>query len=248
MSANNGNMLKGLIAAIAIAAFFGGYVLGTNSGPSDDEIAQLIMEYNKKPLQIQEAVNAPSDPSPIFVSHDDDPFMGNPDAPITIVEFSDFQCPFCSRFYQETLPSIEQAYINTGMVKLVYRDMPLGIHKNAIPTHVAAECANVQGAFWAYHDVLFEQQNQWKNLDTISLEEKLIEYAKEIGLDSSFDSCIKSSSILEEVQKDYAQATGYGVTGTPTFFIGNDEIGFVKLSGAKPFSDFQSVIESQLNT
>ena len=248
MSANNGNMLKGLIAAITIAAFFGGYVLGTSSGPSEDEIAQLIMEYNKKPLQVQEAVRAPPTPSPIFVSHDGDPFKGNTDAPITIIEFSDFQCPFCLRFYQETLPSIEQAYINTGVAKLVFRDMPLGIHKNAIPTHVAAECANIQDAFWPYHDILFEQQTQWQNLEPMALEEKLIEYAQELGLDSSFNSCIKSASILEEVQKDYVQATGYGATGTPTFYIGNDEIGFVKLSGAKPFSDFQSVIESQLNT
>ena len=126
--------------------------------------------------------------------------------------------------------------------------MPLGIHKNAIPTHVAAECANIQDAFWPYHDILFEQQTQWQNLEPMALEEKLIEYAQELGLDSSFNSCIKSASILEEVQKDYVQATGYGATGTPTFYIGNDEIGFVKLSGAKPFSDFQSVIESQLNT
>jgi len=243
---NSSKLLLGLITAIAIATFFGGYTLGItdNSGSiSNEELAEMILEINEDtPTRtLQERPNAP-----IFVSLDDDPLKGNPDAPLTIVEFSDFQCPFCLRFYQETLPLIEQNYINTGKVNLVFRDMPLGIHPNAIPAHIAAECANTQGTFWEYHDILFDRQSEWNKLGALELEEQLKAYAQELGVDSSFNTCIKSSNMAQEVQKDYSQATGYGATGTPTFYIGNESDGFVKLTGAQPFSAFQAVIDSKL--
>lgn len=242
---NSKALIGGLVAAIAIAAFLGGYSFGNYdaSSVSNDELAEMILEMQTEPKP--QAQKARPD-SPVFVSLDDDPMKGNPDAPLTIVEFSDFQCPFCNRFYQETLPLIEQNYINTGKVNLVYRDMPLAIHPNAVPAHIAAECAHVQGKFWPYHDILFDRMSEWDKLNPIDLEEQLKAYAKELNLDSSFDTCIKSTSIAQEVQKDYSQATGYGATGTPTFFVGNADEGYVKLSGAQPFSAFQSIIDSKL--
>ena len=245
---NSGMLVKGLVAAIVVAAFLGGYSLGINndSSVSNDELAEMILEIQNEPTaKTQQAQRAPAN-TPIFVSIDDDPMKGNPGAPLTIVEFSDFQCPFCNRFYQETLPLIEQNYVNTGKVNLVFRDMPLPIHPNAVPAHIAAECAHAQNAFWEYHDILFDRMNQWNKLNPEDLDAQLKAYAEELELDSSFDTCVKSSSVAQEVQKDYSQASGYGATGTPTFFVGNAAEGYVKLSGAQPYSAFQSVIDSKL--
>ena len=240
-------MIKGIVAVVAIAAFFGGYSLGSldNSDTiTNDELAKMISDMDDvQPVQAQQASNQPT---PIFVSLDDDPIKGDPEAPITIVEFSDFQCPFCSRFFDDTLPLLEENYIQTGIVKLVYRDMPLQIHPNAFAVHVAAECADDQDSFWEFHDILFERQNEWNRLTPSDLGLKMLAYAEELELDSSFSSCIQSSSMADEIRKDYSQGAGYGVTGTPSFFVGNDEDGYVKLSGAQPFSTFRTIIDSQL--
>lgn len=233
-------LLWGLVAAVVAAAFLGGYAVGSDSSSvSGDELAELVREAQGPAPQR-------SADAPVFVSLDGDPMKGSPDAPLTIVEFSDFQCPFCKRFYQETLPLIERDYIDTGRVNLVYRDMPLSNHANAVPAHVAAECAYTQGAFWEYHDVLFDRQSEWNRLDHADLEAQLVTYADELGLDDSFAPCMMSADILQEVRKDALQASGYGATGTPTFFIGNGDTGYVMLTGAKPFEAFQSAIDSRL--
>jgi len=244
------NLLKGLVIAIGVAAFFSGYGVGimdTNSSISNEEISQLLKEVQTKAIPAgQPAVPAP--PSVIQVSLDDDPVKGNPNAPVTIIEFSDFQCPFCSRFFTQTLPLIEENYIDSGKVKFVYRDMPLdSIHQNARPASIAAECADEQGKFWEYHDILFIKQKQWQGLSLAAADNTFKEYAGDLGLQiASFDSCLESSIIAEEVNKDVIEATTYGATGTPTFFIGNEKDGFIKLTGAQPFAVFQSAIEDQL--
>ncbi len=248
------NMLKGIVVAIAITTFLGGYAIGNmgddSSSLSADEIKEMISEIEVKapapqPAQIP---TQPSAPQRFQVTLDDDPVKGDPDAPVTIVEFSDFQCPFCSRFFIQTLPALQENYIDTGKVKLVYRDFPIdSIHPNARPVHIAAECADEQGKFWEYHDVLFENQAQWNRLSSSDLNSKLNQYATSMGLNSaSFDSCLSSQSIANEVNADYLQAAQYGVSGTPTFFIGNEKNGFIKLVGAQPFTAFQAVIDAQL--
>jgi len=130
-------MLKGIVAAIAIATFLGGYAVGTLDEGSDslsaDEIKDIISELEAKAPAPQpaQAPSQPSAPSVFQVSLDDDPVKGNPNAPVTVVEFSDFQCPFCLRFFDQTLPLIEENYINTGKIKLVYKDFPLvSLHPN----------------------------------------------------------------------------------------------------------------------
>jgi len=251
------NMLKGIVAAIAIAAFLGGYAIGSMGDNSNslsvDEIKEIISEIEAKaPAPVPLPAQVPTQPSTLIeifqVSLDDDPVKGDPDAPITIIEFSDFQCPFCSRFFTQTLPAIQENYIDTGIVKLVYRDFPIdSLHPNARPAHIAAECADEQGKFWEYHDVLFENQGQWNRLSSSDLNSQLNQYATSMGLNSeSFDSCLSSQSMADEVNADYLQASQYGATGTPTFFIGNEKNGFIKLVGAQPFTAFQSAIEYQL--
>jgi len=247
------NMLKGIIAAIAIATFIGGYSLGTldssDSGVSNEELKEILSDIQVAPApQPAQAPSQPSAPSIFRVSADDDPVKGDPNAPVIVIEFSDFQCPFCSRFYQQTLSQLERDYIDTGKVKFVYRDLPLdNLHPNARPSHIAAECADEQGKFWEYHDVLFDKQSEWSRLPSADLQSTLNQYASDLGLQSSsFENCLKSDKIADEVNKDALDAARVGATGTPAFFIGNEKDGFIKLSGAQPFPAFQVVIDAQL--
>jgi len=248
------NMLKGIVAAIAIATFLGGYAVGTLDDDSDslsaDEIKEIISAVQAKAPAPQPAQtpSQPSAPQTFQVSLDDDPFKGDPNAPVTVVEFSDFQCPFCSRFFTQTLPALQENYIDTGKIKLVYKDLPLdNLHPNARPAHIAAECADEQGKFWDYHDVLFEKQSEWNRLSSADLSTQLTQYATSMGLNSaSFESCLSSPSMADEVNADFLQAASYGATGTPTFFIGNEKNGFIKLVGAQPYAAFQAAIDAQL--
>lgn len=239
-----------IVAVVAIAAFFAGsYFLNLNSEMvTKSELDSAIAKLEAKIASIPTPSGQPT--QPIKISLDDDPIRGNPDAPITILEFSDFQCPFCARFHSQTLPSIMEEYIDTGKANFVYRDFPIqSIHPNALPAAVAAECANEQGKYWQYHDTLFEKQNSWAKLDTDSVISTFSQYAEEVGLQKQqFDSCLESGKYLEEIQHDLNDGRSYDVTGTPGFFIGNEEIGFVKLSGAQPFDSFKKVIDSQLGT
>jgi len=252
------NMIKGIVITIAAASFFAGYGIGTfdTTDTDDAELNEILAELNAKidsapqsaPQLAPQPTQQQTQPtSPIIqVSLDDDPVLGNQDAPVTIVEFSDFQCPFCSRFYQQTLPLIEKNYIQTGIVKLVYRDFPLDIHPNAVPAHIAAECADEQGKFWEYHDLLFDRQSEWQGLFLGSAEEKFSQYASGLGLDTtSFESCMKSDEIANEVAQDFQAGVQYGSSGTPTFFIGNED-GYIKLVGAQPYAAFEAAINAQL--
>ncbi|RMF87411.1 MAG: thioredoxin [Nitrospinota bacterium] len=172
-------------------------------------------------------------PPRIEVSIDDDPIKGDPKAPITIVEFSDFQCPFCKR----VLPTLRQVLSTyQGKVRLVYRDFPLrSIHPYAQQGAEAANCAREQGKFWEYHDAIFGDQEQLTP-------DKLSTYAQNLGLDmTAFKQCLSSRKYRDEVQKDIDDGERVGVSGTPAFFI-NGRL----LSGAQPFSAFQEIIEEEL--
>ncbi|QDI89424.1 DsbA family protein [Candidatus Nitrosopumilus sp. SW] len=246
-SKSNG-LIIGLIVAVGAAAFFAGmYVSNMNSNQiSQEDLDDAIAKLELKMLQNRLPTNQPS--QPVKISADDDPVIGNPDAPITIIEFSDFQCPFCARFHVQTLPLLLEEYIDQGKVKLVFRDFPIqSIHPNALPASVAAECANEQGQFKAMHDILFDNQNQWNNLETVDALSVFSQYASQIQLEQeTFDECLISGKYIEEIRNDLDDGRSYDVTGTPGFFIGNDEIGYVELKGAQPFESFKKVIDAQL--
>ncbi|MEK0346606.1 MAG: thioredoxin domain-containing protein, partial [Nitrosopumilus sp.] len=160
-------LIIGLIVVIGVAAFFAGsYITNLNSNQiSEEDLEAAIAKLELKILQNQLPTEQPN--LSMKISVDNDPIIGNPDAPITIIEFSDFQCPFCARFYTQTLPLIHEEYIEQGKVKLVFRDFPIqSIHPNALPASVAAECANEQGKFKEMHDTLFENQNEWSRQET----------------------------------------------------------------------------------
>lgn len=161
------------------------------------------------------------------------PFKGPAKAPVTMVEFSDFHCPFCKRVLS-TLAQLDSKY--SGKIKLVFRDFPIEqLHPGAGKAHEAARCANEQGKFWAYHDKLFA------NAPKTSLD-NLKAYAKEVGLDAAaFEKCLGSGKYQAAVQKDIEEGTRAGVTGTPTFFINGRVI-----SGAQPLESFVRVIDDEL--
>ncbi len=246
-------MMVALIAVVAIAAFFAGTYFSDLDSDAitksdlEDALSKLESKIAAQQAPSQQVRSQPS--QPVKISLDNDPVRGDPNAPITIVEFSDFQCPFCARFHVQTLPLLLEEYIDSGKVNLVYRDFPIqSIHPNALPAAVAAECANEQGKYWEYHDTLFEKQNSWSRLDSNTVISTFSQYATDVGLEKQqFDSCLGSGKYLEEVQGDLRDGRDYDITGTPGFFIGNDEIGFVKINGAQPFDSFQKIIDAQLD-
>lgn len=199
------------------------------------------------------------EPQILEVSVDDDPVLGDPNAPITMIEFSDFECFYCKGFHDETLPQIKEAYIDTGEVKFVYRDLPLSFHDPAATKDaLAANCARDQGgdeAYFKYHDKIYAQSagNGGGMGDAV-----YGDIAGEVGLDiSEFNSCLSSDRFKDEVAKDLADAEEIagklsppGI-GTPTFFIGkSDASGTIEgqvVSGAQPFNAFQQIIDELLS-
>jgi protein-disulfide isomerase len=161
------------------------------------------------------------------------PSLGPADAPITLVEFADFQCPYCRQWEQQTYQPLLQAY--PGKIRFVYRDLPLtSIHPNAMPAAEAAQCANEQGKFWEFHDKLF-------STETLS-SEVYTQYAQELGLDmTKFNDCVSSHKYAKTIQDDSDFAIGLGVNSTPTFFING-----LALIGAQPLTAFTSVIDKEL--
>jgi len=239
-----------VIVSSLVAVFFAGSYMSLKSDQITKlELNEAIVKLESKILKNQQAPVQP-DLQPISVSIDDDPIRGNQDAPITIVEFSDFQCPFCARFQINTLPLILEQYVDTGKVKFVYRDFPIqNSHPNAMPAAVASECAHEQDKYWQYHDILFENQGVWNKVEVTSAITIFKEFATKLDLNQDqFDSCLDSGKYIEEISNDLKDGKRYGITGTPGFFIGNEENGFVKINGAQPFEAFKSIIDSQLNT
>jgi len=166
---------------------------------------------------------------------DDDDVKGDPDAPVTIVEWSDFECPFCARFYSQTLSQIDENYIKTGKVKLIFRDFPLNFHANAQKAAEAAECAGEQDKYWEMHDKLFEDGVKG-GVDSYK------EFAKGLGLDTTeFDSCLDSGEMADEVAKDMRDGSSNGIKGTPGFLINGKLV-----SGAQPYAVFKQAIDEAL--
>ena len=205
---------------LVIGVFNGGFSFGKNSPTGAAVVA------------------APSGNIDMKVLVDDDPFLGDDNAPVVIIEFSDYECPFCARFYSQTLSQIKSKYIDTGKVKFVYRDFPLSFHPQAIPAALAANCAGEQGKYFEYHDKIFTNGGSAGKSDG-----DYKRWAQELGLNvAEWETCRKDPKQAAEIQKDFRDGGAAGVTGTPGFII-NGQL----LSGAQPFNVFQQIIESELN-
>jgi protein-disulfide isomerase len=166
--------------------------------------------------------------------NEDDPILGADDAPITIVEFADFQCPFCQRHFLETYPLLVENY--GDQIRFVYKDYPLtSIHPEAIPSALAAKCAQEQDKFWEFHDLLYSGRLELGD-------EAYLTYAEELELDmAGFQACYDEARYTEAVQADYNFGAQLGVNSTPTFFING-----IAVVGAQPFSVFAQVIDYEL--
>ncbi len=164
---------------------------------------------------------------------------GNPNAKVTVIEFSDFQCPYCERFYQTVEARLRQTYVDAGKAIFIYKHSAF-LGQESVWAAQAAECAADQGKFWEFHDLLFDRQNG-ENQGAFT-KDKLLGFAQEMKLNmSQFEPCLKNDETLSRVQTDTQEGEQAGVRGTPTFFINGQQ--FV---GAQPFEAFQAAIDKAL--
>ena len=224
------NLLAVLAVVLAVVA------LGFQFTDEDEDNGQAVSGQGTPTVQPTVVVQpTPTPPAVVEASVDDDPSWGPEDAPVTIIEFSEFLCPYCQRFALQTLPQIREAY--EGEVRYVYRDFI--VHgEPATKISEATECADDQDKFWEYHDHLWENYStlgQQAQTGIDALTSTLKGYASDLGLDTAtFDDCLDTGKHTAEVQKDSQDAGAYGVGGTPGFFVNGRAV-----RGAIPFEDYQ---------
>jgi protein-disulfide isomerase len=195
----------------------------------------------------QQASGTPADS--VAVRADSSRYRGNENAPITIYEFSDFQCPFCREYETKTAAAVDSALVKTGRARLVFFNFPLPIHPNAWVAAEAAMCAGAQGKFWPMHERLFRDQNAWA---TSTHPGPIFDrYARDLALDAgAFQTCTREDQVARDIIQDLAYGAGGGLRGTPTFVIlrppttGEDAQNTQRvLSGAVPLEEFLKAIE-----
>jgi protein-disulfide isomerase len=198
-------------------------------GPRRQKYQELITTLRN---EADVKISLPTPPKPRRNVEAKGPSRGPADARVTIVEFSDFECPFCSRAHG-TVEEVMRTY--AGKVKLVFRQLPLNMHPNAFKAAEASLCAHEQGRFWEYHDVLFKNREKLQVAD-------LKQHATQLGIDTGkFNECLDSGKMASTVREDMKAAEAAGVNGTPAFFING-----VFLNGAVPIQDFKEVIDAEL--
>lgn len=206
------------------------------------ELADIRTTLNRIEKQPR-AGQRPSIPKTASASTRDRPSLGNKDASVTVVEFTDYQCPFCSRFEQSTFRQLKQAYIDTGKVRWVVLDMPLSFHKEAQLASMAAHCAGEQDKFWEIRALFFENQ---KNLQM----EDISRYAQQAGIEAeTFNQCINSNRYQDVIQRDISEAAKQRITGTPTFVVARstpDVVNGKRIIGAQHYNVFSNEIEALL--
>lgn len=224
------HLYAALLPLAFVVGLAAGYLFwGRSASPVARQAAPAQQANQGQPAQEQAAQSVRR----YDVPEDDDPSLGPADAPITIIEFSDYECPYCRKWYNEVFLRLQRDYAKE--VRIVFRDFPLSsIHPNAIPAAVAANCAGEQGAYWEYHNLLFSSSD----LDP----ETYLEYARQLKLDQkAFQTCLEDGKNEEEVMADYQYAAALGVRSTPTFFVNG-----IPVIGAQPYDVFSELIEKEL--
>jgi protein-disulfide isomerase len=212
------------------------------------KLIQAQLEAIKKLLEQGPPAGAAPQPfKEAVLSIEGAPIKGDKNAKVTLVEFTDFQCPFCGRHFQQVYPQIYDEYIKTGKVKYVVRDFPLeSIHPFAFKAAVAARCGGEQGKYWEMRDKLFTNQ-------TALAADDLAKYAKDVGLDAAkFKECLDSGKEDAKIRSDISEGRSAGVTGTPGFFVGLTKPNETKITavknivGAQPFASIKEAIDTLL--
>lgn len=207
------------------------------------EIKQLLQQRPQPSPQARQAAVEPVDAALVV---GDDAVKGDPKAKVVVVEFSDYQCPFCKRHVQNTLSQLDKEYVATGRVRYVFRDFPLeGIHPQAAKASEAAYCAGEQGKYWEMHELLFANQQALKI-------ENLLKYGETAKLDGTrFKGCLEVGKYGDKVRQNAAEGRRLGISGTPTSFVGvagpDGKLTQIKrIRGAQPFSVFKQEIDALL--
>lgn len=224
----------GIAAAIIIGVFFviGGPVSDTGFKKEDIKPADTAVLQEQEPQQIQMSI----------FSDNSSPVLGSADAPITIIEFGDYQCFYCNKFFHETEDQINENYIKTGKAKLIFKDFTIIGSDSVVAAH-AAHCADEQGKFWEYHDTLYNHWNG-ENNGWASAQNQLT-FAQDLGLDTDkFTECMSSEKYKEKIQSSSEDAKTLGLTGTPAFFVIGPNNKIVKVPGAQPYDVFVDILES----
>lgn len=234
-----------VVIAFAVGLLVG-YVVWGRSTP-----ATTVVSAGQEPVYIEVTPQPTATPVPVVYDIETEgfPSRGPEDAPITIVEFSDYQCPYCYRWHLQVYDALMEAY--PDKIRFVYRNFPLSFHQNALPGAEAALCAGDQNAYWEYHDLLFANQDSMNNQSGMVLEQSFYnDLASSLNLDvPAFEECMTSRKYEEFIQKDmqYAATLPFdsngepAVGGTPTFFVNGHRLG-----GAYPIEYFVQIIEAEL--
>ena len=221
-----------------VISFLAGVALGIGGTVIVERMLVRRLAAPKEP----QARSIPVLTSPLLLQGE--PALGDPSAPLTLVEFSDFECSYCRRFHKKVMPHLKRNYIDTGLVRFVHKDLPLPFHPHALPAAAAARCAGEQNRYWNMYAALFDQQNCLGCKGVLSV-------AAEEGLNTTtLEACMAAESTVAVINSNRSEASLHNISATPTFVIGptqSDETleGRV-IEGALPWNTFQSIIDAAL--
>jgi len=223
---------------VAIVVAVAGIYLSTAGTPNIPNIGSVVNSAENTGAQKPEAQS-----KSVLDLSGGSPLLGSPNAPISMIEFGDYQCTNCHRYFTNTEHMILKAYMETGKVKIIFVDFPF-IGPDSITAAQAAHCANDQGKYWEYHDELY---SNWNGENTgWAVTDNLKKFASNIGLDQKiFDQCLDSKKYEQRVKANFDIGKQLGVSGTPTFFIIYSPGKAVRIVGAQPYSTFAQVLDSK---
>lgn len=224
------------ITAISILGTF--FILGLDTSENDKPVAKITLS------DIEQAGENNNKVALSLFSAKATSLLGSSDATVTMVEFGDYQCFYCNRFFHNTESEIVKNYIDTGKVKMIFKDFTI-IGEDSVNAAHASHCANEEGKFWEYHDALYNhwtgENNGWASFDN------LVEIAKQVGLDeTSFRTCMSDERYASIIEQSNSDARTLGITGTPAFFVIGPDNTVTKIGGAQPYEVFEKIFESQL--
>ena len=220
----------GITAVVIVAVFFGMNTFGQEK--------ELVLEEAEIPNTTSQEIGLS-----VFTENGS-PYLGDPDAPITLVEFGDYQCFFCNKYFHDTEQKLLENYVDTGKVKIIFKDFTIIGPDSKTAAH-AAHCADDQGLFWEYHDTLYNNWNGENNGWASS--KNLLRMAQDVGLDiDEFTNCMQNEIHTQIISASNADARTLGLTGTPAFFVIGSNNQVTKIPGAQPFDVFQKIFDSEL--
>ena len=232
----------GVTVVAIIAAFFAFNIMS-----EEKQLAFVQIESPTQETILEQTESLKQEPQKIHASvllENGSPYLGDPAAPITLVEFGDYQCFFCNKFFHTTEPDIISNYVETGKVKIIFKDFTI-IGSDSVTAAHAAHCADDQGKFWEYHDILYNnwtgENNGWAS--SVNLHR----FAQNVGLDiNEFSECMKSKIHMPLIAASVEDAKTLGLGGTPGFFVIGVDNQIIKIPGAQPYSVFERIFDSEL--